>query len=416
MRITDVEAIAVRAPNPDSRAYWGKSSWGDDANDADTNPTAHWRATRFPHPARMRPAYANGFETTIVRIATDTGHVGWGEAKAPVAPRVTQVIIEDLLRDMLLGADPRDVEVIWETLYASMRLRGHASGFLIEAMSGIDIALWDLIGRATNEPIHRLLGGAYRDRVAVYASGVPATQASRDEAAHERMIETAREAVERGFLGLKVAIGDDPESDVAAVADIRDVVGPTMSIFTDAAGNYDVAKAIRSGRELEKLGVGFLEAPLPHEHVQGYAEVARALTLPVANDVITTRFQVLDYLKSAALDVVQPDVCRSGGVTELKRIAVLTDAFGVAFTPHVSIGSAIHFVASVQCAAAVANLHEMEYWFGRNPLGDDILIEPALSVVDGFLAVPTGPGLGIDIDEDKVRSMAIEPTRKNAAT
>ncbi|HZJ10146.1 MAG TPA: mandelate racemase/muconate lactonizing enzyme family protein [Trueperaceae bacterium] len=406
MRIVDVEAIAVSAPNP-AGTYWGKASWGAEEQAGPSDPLAHWNSTQVPHPARMRPSYATGIDTTLVRIETDSGVVGWGEAKAPVAPRVAQLIINDLLRDMLIGADPRNVEVIWETLYASMRLRGHEGGFLVEAMSGVDIALWDIIGKATGEPIHRLLGGAYRDRILVYASGVPATRAARGEADHARMLAAATSAVERGFRGLKMAIGSDPAADVASVAAVRELVGTDLAIFADAAGNYDVGKAVSVGRELESLGVGFLEAPLPHEFIDGYAEVARALALPIANDVITTRYQVLRYLKAAALDVVQPDVCRSGGITELKRIAVLTDSFGVAFTPHVSIGSAIHFVASAHCAAAVPNLHQMEYWFGTNPLGDAILTESALEVKDGHLAVPQGPGLGIEVDEDKVRALAV---------
>jgi D-galactarolactone cycloisomerase len=407
MRIVDVEAIAIKAANPDGRTYWGKASWGSEAGSGPSDPLRHWQPTKFPHPGRMRPAYSDGFETTLVRIETDTGLVGWGEAKAPVAPRVTKAIIEDLFREMLLGADPRNVEVIWETLYASMRLRGHDGGFLVEAISGVDIALWDIIGKATGEPVHRLLGGAYRDRVMVYASGVPATRASRGEADYQRMLEAAQSAIDRGFLGLKMAIGVEPDADIASVAAVRELVGPKMAIFSDAAGNYDVGKAVRVGRELEKLGVGFLEAPLPHENVDGYAEIARELALPIANDVITSRYQVLDYLKKAALDVVQPDVCRTGGITELKRIAVLTDAFGVAFTPHVSIGSAIHFVASIHCAAAVPNLHQMEFWFGQNPLGDALLREPVLAVRNGHVAVPQGPGLGIEIDEEKVRALAL---------
>ena len=148
MRIVDVEAIAISAPNP-AGTYWGKASWGAEAAGGPPDPLAHWRSTQVPHPARMRPSYATGIDTTLVRIETDTGIVGWGEAKAPVAPRVAQTIINDLLRDLVIGADPRNVEVIWETLYASMRLRGHDGGFLVEAISGIDIAVWDILGKVT---------------------------------------------------------------------------------------------------------------------------------------------------------------------------------------------------------------------------------------------------------------------------
>lgn len=408
MRIVDVEAIAISAPNP-AGTYWGKATWGAaaEASDAASNPIDHWRGAPFPHPARMRPAYAQGIDTCLVRIATDTGIVGWGEAKAPVAPRVAQAIIHDLLRDQLIGADPRDVEPIWETLYASMRLRGHEAGFLLEAISGIDIALWDVVGKHLGEPIHRLLGGAYRDRVPVYASGVPATRAAPGEADHARMLDAASHAVERGFGALKMAIGLGAESDVASARAVREHLGRGVEVYVDAAGNFDVATAIRVGRELEALGVGFFEAPLPHEHIDGYAEVAHALAIPIANDVLTNRYQVLRYLRVGGLDIVQPDVCRAGGLTELRRIAVLSDAFGVACTPHVSIGSAIHFVASFHAAAAMPNLVRHEYWMGDNPLGDALLSEPALALDDGCVRVPQRPGLGIEIDEARVRALAL---------
>lgn len=410
MRIVDVEAIAISAANP-AGTYWGKATWGAaGAVNGAADPLAHWQPTRFPHPGRMRPSYAAGFDTTLVRIETDTGVIGWGEAKAPVAPRVAQAIVHDLLREQLLGADPRRIEVLWETMYASMRLRGHESGFLLEALSGVDIALWDVVGKALGEPVHRLLGGAYRDRIPVYASGVPATCSGPSEADHRRMLAAAESAAARGFGGLKMAIGLGADADVASVAAVRARLGPSYELFADAAGNYDVATAIRVGRRLEELGVGFLEAPLPHEHIEGYAEVARALAIPIANDVITNRYQVLRYLRAGALDVVQPDVCRAGGLTELRRIAVLADAFGVACTPHVSIGSAIHFVASFHAAAAMPNLVRMEYWFGDNPLGDALLKQPALALEDGHVRVPMGPGLGIEVDEARVRALALVTT------
>jgi D-galactarolactone cycloisomerase len=413
MKIVDVEAIAISAPNP-AGTYWGKATWG--AGGAAASPTAHWAAPApFPHPARMRPAYAHGIETVLVRVETDTGIVGWGEAKAPVAPRVAQAIIHDLLRDLVIGADPRDIEPIWETLYASMRLRGHEGGFLLEAISGIDIALWDVVGKHLGESVHRLLGGAYRDRVPVYASGVPGTRAAAGEADHDRMLAAAGGARDRGFGALKMAIGLGAEADVASVRSVREHLGRGVEVYADAAGNYDVATAIRVGRELEALGVGFFEAPLPHEQIDGYAEVARALAIPVTNDVLTNRYQVLRFLRAGGLDVVQPDVCRAGGLTELRRIAVLADAYGVACTPHVSIGSAIHFVASFHAAAAMPNLVRLEYWMGQNPLGDALLHEPALEIQDGCVRVPQGPGLGIEVDEARVRALALPAAAERAS-
>jgi hypothetical protein len=248
--------------------------------------------------------------------------------------------------------------------------------------------------------------------VPVYASGVPATRAAPGEADHARMLDAAAGAVARGFGALKMAIGLDPDADVASVEAVRAHLGRGVEVYADAAGNYDVATALRVGRELERLGVGFFEAPLPHEQVEGYGEVARALAIPIANDVITNRYQVLRYLRVGGLDIVQPDVCRAGGLTELRRIAILADAFGVACTPHVSIGSAIHFVASFHAAAAMPNLVRHEYWMGQNPLGDALLTTPALDGEDApgsgprdgrgagaGAGVPQGPGLGIEVDE-----------------
>jgi D-arabinonate dehydratase/D-galactarolactone cycloisomerase len=406
MRIVGVEAIAVSAPNP-AGTYWGAATWG---GSGQRDPLAHWQGSRFPHPGRMRPSYARGYETTLVRIETDTGLVGWGEAKAPVAPRAAKAVVDDLLADLVVGADPLRIEPLWETMYASMRLRGHASGFLLEAISGVDIALWDLAGKALGAPVHQLLGGAYRDRIPVYASGVPATLDPPGSTDHERMLTAATHARDRGFRGLKMAIGREPDADVASVAAVRERIGDEIELFADAAGTYDVDTAIRVGRELQRLGVGFFEAPLPPELVDGYAQVARALDVPIASDLITQRYQVVDYLTRGALQVVQPDVCRAGGITETKRIGVLADAFGVACTPHVSIGSAVHFVASFHVAATLPNLVRHEYWFGENPLGDAILTRPALTLSDGTVAVPDRPGLGIDIDEAKVRALAMPPS------
>src|SRR5690606_5298294 len=132
----------------------------------------------------------------------------------------------------------------------------------------------------------------------------------------ERMLKTAESLVEKGFLGFKMAVGHGLEADIRCIEAVREVVGPEYTIFADAAGNYDVSQSIALGRELERLRIGFFEAPLPHEFYDGYAEVAQALTIPIANDVLANRYQLLEYLKRGGLDIAQPDVCRAGGITE----------------------------------------------------------------------------------------------------
>jgi D-arabinonate dehydratase/D-galactarolactone cycloisomerase len=346
----------------------------------------------------MRATYSATINTVIVKVTADNGLFGFGEAKAPVAPEATREIVRDLLTPLILGADPLDIDVLWERMYGSMRLRGHLSGFLLEAISGVDLALWDLAGKALGIPVCKLLGGAYRDRVQVYASGLPGLKRTDDAAAREHLKHDARALVAQGFRALKLAIGFGVEVDVETVRAVRDAVDDGVRLFCDAAGNYDVAQAGRLGRELERLGVGWLEAPVPPEHVDGHAQLARSLDLPIATDLLTTRYQVRDFLVAAALDVVQPDVCRAGGLSECRRIAQLADVFGAGFAPHVSIGSAIQFAASAHLAAAAPNFVIMEYWTGDNPIGNAVLKTP-LRLEDGMLVVPQAAGLGLDIDE-----------------
>jgi D-arabinonate dehydratase/D-galactarolactone cycloisomerase len=193
---------------------------------------------------------------------------------------------------------------------------------------------------------------------------------------------------------------------VDSVRTAREAVGDQITLLCDAAGNYDVDQAARLGRALEPLGVGWLEAPIPPEHIDGHATLAKSLDVPIATDLLTTRYQVRDFLVRGALDIVQPDVCRAGGLSECRRIAQLADAFGVGFAPHVSIGSAIQFAASAHIAAATPNFVIMEYWIGENPIGNAVLRTP-LRLSDGMLVVPAGPGLGLDIDEDAVLRYAV---------
>ncbi len=331
MKITAVDVFALRVTSPVAQTYWGSKAWVDTA-------TAGWE--EYPPRWRMRAIYSDTINTVIVRLSTDAGLVGYGEAKAPVAPEATREIVRDLLAPIVLGADPLDVDVLWERMYSAMRLRAHLSGFLLEAISGVDLALWDLAGKALGVPACKLLGGAYRDRLKVYASGLPGLKHAGDAAARRELQDEARELTAQGFRAIKLAIGFGVAADVETVRAVREAVGDQVTLFCDAAGNYDLDQAGRLGRALEGLGVGWLEAPIPPEHVEGHARLAKSLDIPIATDLLSTRYQVRDFLVRGALHVVQPDVCRAGGLSECRRIAQLADVFGAGFAPHVSIGSA----------------------------------------------------------------------------
>ncbi len=379
MKVVKVEAFAVEAAQ--AGEYWGAQAW---------------QAKPDAAQARRRFIYSGSVQTVLVRVETGDGVVGWGESKAPVGAVVTAKLVEELLAPIALGTRVDEITLTWDRMYTGMRVRGHDAGFWLEALSGVDIALWDAWARTLDRPLHTLLGGRYRDTVKVYASGIPAGLGV--EAAHER----ARHYAERGFTATKVAIGNDPKTDVAVVEAVCDVFG---EVYADAAGTYDLPQALAVGRELTRLGVGFFEMPIAPEHVDGYATLASKLDIPLALDSLPNRYRALEFLKRGALHVVQPDVCRAGGITELMRIAALADAFGAQATPHVSIGSAVHFAASLQCAAAIPNLSVMEHWAGENPLGAPVATghdEP----LQGRRTVSHAPGLGITVDETAVRSLS----------
>lgn len=394
MKIVRVEAFPIQAEPTDRRGYWGSRAWGTErvAGQGELS-------TEYPVPLRRRFIYSRTIDTVIVRIETDTGLVGWGEAKAPVAPQATAKIIDLLLADLLIGADPREVLVSWERMYAGMRVRGHRAGFYIEAIAGVDIALWDLAGQAAGAPISTLLGGRMRESVRVYASGIPSLPLEAPDAAVADMVEEARSLRTAGYSGVKMAIGCGVRGDLRAIRAMRDGLGADFAIYADAAGVYSRGDAMRLGEEMQELGVGFFEMPIPPEDVEGYAELAKRLAIPIALDSIMTRHETVELIRNRAIDIVQPDVCRAGGVTECRRIAELADCFGIGFQPHVSIGSAVHVAASAHLAVAMPNSIVCEYWVGANPIGAAVAATPA-ELRSGHLFAPTGVGLGIGLDAD----------------
>ena len=384
MKVTNVTATALRmAPRG---VYWGAQTWGGLAEDSDL----------YPPPARRRYVYSPTIDTVLVRVDTDADATGWGECKAPVAASATASIVTELLAPMVVGTSLSEIAVTWDRMYTAMRVRGHDAGFWLEALSGVDIALWDAWARLLGQPVHALIGGAYRAEVPVYASGLSAASS---DAALDRLRDSALRLREAGWTAVKVAIGTSPRWDIASVAAVREVF---ETVFADAAGQYDIPQALRVGHSLQELGTGFFEMPIPPEHVEGYSRLARALDIPLALDSIPNRYRALEYLRADALGVLQPDVCRAGGITEIMRIAAIADTFGAVATPHISIGSPVHFAASLQCAAAIPNFQIMEHWIGDNPL--DVIAGDGQQPQAGRRAVPAAPGLGITVDPAAVIS------------
>ncbi len=263
--------------------------------------------------------------TCLVEIETDDGVVGWGECYGPSA--VAKTFIETQLAARVIGRDPFDVEVIWEDLYNRIKDYG-PKGMSIAAISGIDIALWDIVGKYCGKPVHKMIGGAFRTEVNAYATGLYFTDMDRlvDEA-----VEEAEGYVKAGFKAIKMKIGlGSVKRDYERVQAVRKAIGNDIKLMVDANHCFSVPAAIRLGRQLEELDIEWFEEPISPEDIDGYVEVSRALDMAVAGgENEFTRWGFRDAIVRKAMDIVQPDVCAAGGITECKKIAALASVHGV---------------------------------------------------------------------------------------
>lgn len=344
----------------------------------------------------------DSYKSTLVRITTDDEVTGVGECLAKLTPRAISAIIEDAFRPILVGQDPLDVEPIWEMMYAMMRHRGHSKGFMIEAMSGVEIALFDLIGKALELPVHKLLGGCFRKRLDAYASSLRL----RDT---ETIVKEAVGYVTQGFTAIKMKVGRGEEEDIKRVAAIRDAIGYDIQLTVDANCAYNIATAIKMGRALEKYGVYWFEEPILPDDIEGYVKLSNCLDIPIAaGETEFTRYGFRDLIAKRAVDIVQPDICRAGGFLECKKIAAMASAYNIPYAPHTGGESAVGIAASIQLAAAIPNFLTYEYmrsdWSEThpNPLRESLTLEPVEKFADGYIEVPDKPGLGIELNEDIV--------------
>ncbi len=336
----------------------------------------------------------------IVEIETADGIVGWGECYGPSA--VAKAYIETQFAPRIIGRDAFDVEVIWEDLYNRIKDYG-GRGMATSALSGIDIALWDIIGKSCGKPIHKLIGGAYRTEVTAYATGLYFIDMDR---LVEEAVEEANEFVGNGFVAIKMKIGlGSPKLDIERVAAVRKAIGDDVRLMVDANHCFTVPQAIRIGRELEKLNVEWFEEPISPEDVDGYIEVTRSLDMAVAGgENEFTRWGFRDLVVRKAMDIIQPDVCAAGGISECRKIATLASAHGVECIPH-AWGSAIGLAATLHFLAALPDqppsfrpmppLLELEQC--ENPFRDLLSVEPIVQQ-GGKVQIPTGAGLGIEIN------------------
>jgi D-galactarolactone cycloisomerase len=355
-----------------------------------------------------RGQYYKSKGALVVEIVTDEGIVGWGDCYGPAA--VSRAVIESLYKPALIGQDPFNVEPIWEMLYNKIKDYG-LSGMTISAISGVDIALWDIIGKALNQPVHRLIGGTFRTQVQAYATGFYFKNFDR---LNEDAVEEALGYTEQGFKAIKMKIGlGNHRKDIARVEAVRKAVGDDVDIMVDANHSFTVPQAINIGRELERLGVSWFEEPISPEDLDGYVEVTRALDIAIAGgENEFTKYGFRRIIGARSMDIVQPDVCAAGGITECKKIAALAQASAISCVPHawgtaIGLAATIHYLASLpetpMCLFPVSPLLEYEQTF--NPFRDQLAKEPIVHQ-GGFVQVSNKPGLGVDVDRailDKYR-------------
>ncbi len=346
-------------------------------------------------------------DVAIVVVETDAGLTGYGEAKG--TPVVMQALVEGVLAPQLLGEDPTRVEFLWEKMYSGSRLplalahgrpyhRAGSRGETIHAISGVDVALWDISGKSLGVPIYRLLGGGVRERLPAYASG--------GWAPPELTVDEVLGYREKGFKAVKIRVGglDEPHFPQRSLERLRlarEALGPDVQLMMDAHGALTVDRAVRLGQTAGELQLAWFEEPvLADDDLTGLAEVRQRVPMPVATgESETTRFAFRDIVEHRAADVLQPDVAVVGGLTEARRVAALAHAHGLPVAPHVW-GSALLWAASLQLAAATPNCIIFEFCQAYYPLLYDLLTTPVTVDPDGYVSVPTGPGLGVELQPE----------------
>jgi D-galactarolactone cycloisomerase len=359
MKITDVQTLRLRAPIPAEGQVFSRSGV---------------RSTR---------------SATLVRIDTDEGIYGLGSASGN--GELIAAIVGKVLKPLLLGMDPTDIEAIWDKAYIR---GGHKEfgtrGIGVVALSGVDIALWDILGKVRGLALYKLLGGKCRDRVPVYATALYPEEPA-------KVARRARGFAEQGFHGVKIKVGFDLDQDIRIVRAVREELGKDFTVMTDANQGYSVDVALKAADAFADCGAFWLEEPLFVEDIEGHAILREKGRTPIAvGENLNMVYGFENFIVRGAVDFIQPDVARAGGISEIKKISALAAQHKVPVSFH-TWGDGVALAASVHLSAAIENCIVMELDYTYNPLREELLREP-FKVKDGFLVPPEKPGLGIELD------------------
>ena len=358
----------------------------------------------------------------LVAVETDEGIVGYGEAGSYGGSlEATTAVIEKEFKPALIGEDPLLKEKLWQKLYKKFYQHGR-SGIILQAIAGIDVALWDITGKYANLPVYKLLGG-YDPTIRVYAScGFYAEGKGIDG-----LVEEMNDKVSKGYTAVKMKIGRinsirtsklpilpggdvcnvTIEEDIERVAAVRKAVGDDIDILVDANSSWDTKTAINMAKELEKYNIYYIEEPVLTENLESSARLAEATSIPIAGyETAYNRFEFKDIILKKAVDILQPDVVWAGGFSECMRIASFASAYNMPIIPH-NFSSGLCSAANLHFAAAISNCDLVEIDQNDNPLRDE-LINNKIKPENGYVTLSDEPGLGVEIDFDVVEKYRID--------
>jgi len=371
--------------------------------------TVHVIKSKLDKPFAFSQGWVNERSATLIEIKTNEGIAGWGEAfcQGLEPPEISAAVIENALKPILLEQCPLDIEVLWHKMYSTTRDYGR-KGSVISAISAVDIALWDIAGKYYNEPIHQLLGGAFRNKIKPYATGFYRLK-GKGEA--NRLAEEAISHYENGFDHMKVKLGFGIEDDLKCMESIYSALkNKNVTLMIDTNHAYGRSEALLLGKQLEDYRLRWYEEPVVPEDINGYSELKSKLNIPIAGgENEHTLFGFKSLFENNAVDIAQPDIGSCGGITGAKQIINLAHSFGVEVNPHVW-GSAIAQAASIQVIASIPVTHFsifarepiLEYDQSSHPFRRELLTSP-IELVNGMINVPKEKGLGIDINLNTIK-------------
>ena len=363
--------------------------------------------------ARLAEPFAWSFNQTDVRasclveIIAENGTTGWGECFGPA--RLNAAVVQ-AMRAQLIGKDALATDLHWGHLYNHYRDQGQ-KGLAVTALSGIDIALWDLKGRHFEAPIHVLMGGPLRREVQAYATG---TYRLRQGDPLDYITKEVAGYVREGFSAVKLKIGFGVDADEKLIRAVRETIGPRIGLMLDANHGFDAIEAIDLGRRVAPLRIGWFEEPVVPDDLDSYVEVRRGQPIPVAGgECEFTRWGFREVLIRRAMDIIQPDTCAVGGLSEAKKIADMATAFGVRYVPHVW-GCGVGLATAMQLLAVLPHSPPrhtplepiLEFDRSEHPFRQAVLRAP-LEHVGGVVRVPEGPGLGVEVDRAAIARFSV---------